>query len=150
MKLSIIKNFWLVFLAFLSPLFPLMLIVSVMVLFDTFVGRWYARQKGEIITSRRTRQGVTMKLLVYMSVISLVYLIDRNIMNEITKKYVWFDWLFTKFWTGLLVWIEYTSIDEKLRWAKGEGITEKIKKFTSQIKSIIFSFVDIKGKINNN
>jgi hypothetical protein len=149
MKLTILNNFWIVFLAFIAPLQPLMLIITLMVIFDTFVGRWYAKKKGELITSKITRKGITMKLMVYLSVIILVYLIDRNIVNEITKKYIWFDYLFTKFWTGLFVWIEYTSIDEKIRWIKGEGISEKIKRFIKSIKDMVFSFTEIKKQLKD-
>lgn len=120
-----------------------------MVIFDTFVGRWYAKKKGELITSKITRKGITMKLMIYLSVIILVYLIDRNIVNEITKKYIWFDYLFTKFWTGLFVWIEYTSIDEKIRWIKGEGISEKIKRFIKSIKDMMFSFSEVKKQLKD-
>lgn len=149
MKLAALNNFWIAFLAFITPLQPLILIITLMVIFDTFVGRWYAKQKGEIITSKITRKGITMKLLIYLSVILLVYLIDRFMLNEITRNYVWFDWLFTKFWTGLFVWIEYTSIDEKVKWIKGEGITDKIKKFISSIKNAVFSFSEIKKELKD-
>jgi hypothetical protein len=149
MKLTILNNFWIVFLAFIAPLQPLMLIITLMVIFDTFVGRWYAKKKGELITSKITRKGITMKLMIYLSVIILVYLIDRNIVNEITKKYIWFDYLFTKFWTGLFVWIEYTSIDEKIRWIKGEGISEKIKRFIKSIKDTVFSFSEVKKQLKD-
>jgi len=149
MKLTILNNFWIVFLAFIAPLQPLILIITLMVIFDTFVGRWYAKKKGELITSKITRKGITMKLMIYLSVIILVYLIDRNIVNEITKKYIWFDYLFTKFWTGLFVWIEYTSIDEKIRWIKGEGISEKIKRFIKSIKDTVFSFSEVKKQLKD-
>jgi hypothetical protein len=149
MKLTALNNFWIVFLAFIAPLQPLMLIITIMVIFDTFVGRWYAKKKGELITSKITRKGITMKLMIYLSVILLVYLIDRTIINEITKKYIWFDYLFTKFWTGLFVWIEYTSIDEKIRWVKGEGISEKIKKFIKSIKDMVFSFSEVKKELKD-
>ena len=149
MKLTALNNFWIVFLAFIAPLQPLMLIITIMVIFDTFVGRWYAKKKGELITSKITRKGITMKLMIYLSVIILVYLIDRTIINEITKKYIWFDYLFTKFWTGLFVWIEYTSIDEKIRWVKGEGISEKIKRFIKSIKDMVFSFSEVKKELKD-
>lgn len=149
MKLTALHNFWVVFLAFIAPLQPLMLIITIMVIFDTFVGRWYARKNGELITSKITRKGVTMKLMIYLSVILLVYLIDRNIVNEITKHYIWFDYLFTKFWTGLFVWIEYTSIDEKIKWVKGDGITDKIKRFIKGIKDAVFSFTEIKKELKD-
>ena len=44
------KNFLMTFLAFVSPLAPLALIVTLFAILDTFVGRWYAKKMNETIT----------------------------------------------------------------------------------------------------
>lgn len=131
------KNFLMIFTAFISPLLPLALIISLFIIIDTFVGRWYARQKGEIITSRKTRIGFCRKTLFYFLVLICVYLIDKFIVNEITRNYIWFDWAFTKFFASILIWIEYTSIDEKIKWIKGKGLTDRIVDFGKSLKKII-------------
>ena len=131
------KNFLMIFTAFISPLVPLALIISLFIIIDTFVGRWYARQKGEIITSRKTRIGFCRKTLFYFLVLICVYLIDKFIVNEITRNYIWFDWAFTKFFASILIWIEYTSIDEKIKWIKGKGLTDRIMDFGKSLKKII-------------
>lgn len=131
------KNFLMIFTAFISPLLPLALIISLFIIIDTFVGRWYARQKGEIITSRKTRIGFCRKTLFYFLVLICVYLIDKFIVNEITRNYIWFDWAFTKFFASILIWIEYTSIDEKIKWIKGKGLTDRIMDFGKSLKKII-------------
>ena len=131
------KGFWVVFLTFVSPLFPLMLLVSIMTLIDTWVGRWYAKRQGEVITSRKTRLGLTRKLIIYFLVVFVSYLVDFTIINEIAKNYIWFDWAFTKFFTLVLLWIEYTSIDEKVKWAYGRGLTDRVVDFAKSLKKII-------------
>jgi len=131
------KNFLMIFTAFISPLLPLALIITLFIVIDTFVGRWYARQKGEIITSRKTRIGFCRKTLFYFLVLICVYLIDKFIVNEITRNYIWFDWAFTKFFASILIWIEYTSIDEKIKWIKGKGLTDRIVDFGKSLKKII-------------
>ncbi len=131
------KNFLMIFTAFISPLLPLALIITLFMVIDTFVGRWYARQKGEIITSRKTRIGFCRKTLFYFLVLICVYLIDKFIVNEITRNYIWFDWAFTKFFASILIWIEYTSIDEKIKWIKGKGLTDRIVDFGKSLKKII-------------
>ena len=131
------KNFLMIFTAFISPLLPLALIITLFIIIDTFVGRWYARQKGEIITSRKTRIGFCRKTLFYFLVLICVYLIDKFIVNEITRNYIWFDWAFTKFFASILIWIEYTSIDEKIKWIKGKGLTDRIVDFGKSLKKII-------------
>ena len=145
---TLLSNFWVWLLMFMTPLFPLMLIITISVIFDTFVGRWYARKKGELITSGKTRRGLCVKLLVYLSVIFFSFLIDKFMINDITRNYVWFDFAFTKFWTGFFVWIEYTSVDEKVKWITGEGITDKIMKFLRGFKSFFNSSMDMKDRLD--
>ena len=131
------KNFLMIFTAFISPLLPLALIITLFIVIDTFVGRWYARQTGELITSRKTRIGFCRKTLFYFLVLICVYLIDKFIVNEITRNYIWFDWAFTKFFASILIFIEYTSIDEKIKWIKGKGLTDRIMDFGKSLKKII-------------
>jgi hypothetical protein len=131
------KNFLATFLVFIAPLFPLALIVTFAALIDTFVGRWYARQKGEIVTSRKTRLGLMRKLIIYFTALLFCFLVDKFMINEITRNYIWFDWAFTKFIASLLIWIEYTSVDEKIKWIKGKGITDRIIEFGKSLKALI-------------
>ena len=131
------KHFLMVFFAFVSPLFPLALLVSLFSIIDTFVGRWYARQTKQEITSKKTRIGLTHKLITYFIVLISAYGIDYVIVNEIARNYIWFDWAFTKFFASILIWVEYTSIDEKIKWVKGKGLTDRVVEFGKSIKKII-------------
>lgn len=126
-----------VFMAFISPLLPLALLVTFASIIDTFVGRWYARHKGDEVTSRITRIGLMRKLIIYFTALVFSFLVDKFMVNEIMRNYIWFDWAFTKFVATLLIWIEYTSIDEKIKWVKGRGITDRIIEFGKSIKRLI-------------
>jgi phage-related holin len=137
------KNFLAMFVVFISPLFPLIILVSLASIIDTFVGRWYARQKGYEITSKKTRKGLTSKLSIYFLVIIMAYFIDWSIINEITRNYIWFNFAFTKFFALLLCWVEYSSIDEKIKWIKGKGLTDRIVDFVKTVKKIIGFTKDI-------
>ena len=129
MKL-ILSNAWVAFLTFFSPLFPLMLIITIAAIFDTFVGRWYARKKGEIITSGKTRRGLTTKLLLYLSVILFAFLIDKYMINDIARNYIWFDYGFTRLWTAFFIWILLASLR-----------TTKPKRFNFSVIPLIFSVI---------
>lgn len=83
----------------------------------------------------------------YLTVIFFSFLIDKYMINEISRNYLWFDFAFTKFWTAFFVWIEYTSIDEKVKWVKGEGITDKIIKFIRGFKSFFHTTMDMKDRL---
>jgi hypothetical protein len=115
----------------------LALLVTFASVIDTFVGRWYARQKNEIVTSRKTRVGLMRKLIIYFTALLFCYMVDNFMINEITRNYIWFDWAFTKFIASLLIWIEYTSIDEKIKWIKGKGITDRIVEFGKSLKRLV-------------
>ena len=145
---TLLSNFWVGFLMFMSPLFPLMLIITISTIFDTFVGRWYAKKKGDVITSGKTRRGLCVKLLVYLSVIFFSFLIDKFMINDITRNYVWFDFAFTRFWTAFFVWVEYTSIDEKIKWVYGEGITDRVMKFLRGFKTLFKNSMDMKDRLD--
>ena len=131
------KHFLMVFFAFVSPLFPLAMLVSLFSIIDTFVGRWYARRTDQIVTSKKTRIGLTHKLIIYFVVLISAYGIDYVIVNEIARNYIWFDWAFTKFFASVLIWVEYTSIDEKIKWVKGKGLTDRVVEFGRSLKKII-------------
>ena len=131
------RNFLAMFVVFISPLFSLALLVTFAAVIDTFVGRWYAKQKGEIVTSRKTRLGLMRKLIIYFTALIFCFLVDKFMINEITRNYIWFDWAFTKFIASLLIWIEYTSVDEKIKWIKGKGITDRIIEFGKSLKALI-------------
>ena len=131
------KQYLLIFLAFISPLLPLALLVTFASVIDTFVGRWYARQTNEVVTSRKTRLGLMRKLIIYFTALVFSFLVDRFMINEIMRNYIWFDFAFTKFVATLLIWIEYTSVDEKIKWVKGKGITDRIIEFGKALKSLI-------------
>jgi hypothetical protein len=131
------KNFIATFMVFIAPLLPLALIVTFAAIIDTFVGRWYAGQKGELVTSRKTRLGLMRKLIIYFTALLFCFLVDKFMINEIARNYIWFDWAFTKFIASLLIWIEYTSVDEKIKWIKGKGITDRIIEFGKSLKALI-------------
>ena len=140
------KNFLLTFLAFVSPIAPLALIIALFAILDTFVGRWHAKKMNEKITSRKTRIGFTRKMIAYFLVLITTYLIDRFIVNEIMRNYIWFDWAFTKFFASVLIWIEYTSIDEKIKWVNGKGLTDRVVDFGRSLKKIIGFSKDLDPK----
>ena len=131
------RNFLAMFVVFISPLFSLALLVTFAAVIDTFVGRWYAKQKGKLVTSRKTRLGLMRKLIIYFTALIFCFLVDKFMINEITRNYIWFDWGFTKFIASLLIYIEYTSVDEKIKWIKGKGITDRIIEFGKSLKSLI-------------
>jgi phage-related holin len=129
---------------FLSPVIPMLLVCFFVVVFDTITGRKAARKRNEEVNSRRTRLGLVSKIITYFSVILMAYFTDYFILNEITTHYVWFDYLFTRSWTGILIWIEWTSINENIKTIRGYSLNEKAITFIKGVKKIIGELMVIK------
>lgn len=138
------KNIMSYFGVFIAPVIPMLVLVFLISVIDTFTGRRAAKKNKEEITSRKLRLGIVSKLITYFSVILLAYFTDYFIINEITVKYVWFDYLFTRFWAGILIYIEYVSIDENIKVLRGYSLTEKAIQFTEGVKKVIRELMVIK------
>jgi len=129
---------------FVAPLLPLILICFSFSIFDTFTGMKAAKKRGEEITSRKVRLGLISKLITYFSVVVLAYIVDYFIVNEITRNYVWFDYLFTKIFTGIIIYIEALSIDENIKVVRGYSFFDKAKEFLIVLRKTIAELMRIK------
>ena len=129
---------------FLSPVIPMMAVCFFIIMVDTITGRKAARKRKEVVNSRRTRLGLVSKLLTYFAVILMAYFTDYFILNEITTRYVWFDYLFTRSWTGILIWIEWTSINENIKTLRGISLNERAITFIEGVKKIVRELMTIK------
>jgi hypothetical protein len=103
-----------------------------------------AKKRGEEITSRKVRLGLISKLITYFSVVVLAYIVDYFIVNEITRNYVWFDYLFTKIFTGIIIYIEALSIDENIKVVRGYSFFDKAKEFLIVLRKTIAELMRIK------
>jgi hypothetical protein len=137
-----ILSFFSMLISFFAPLVPLIIVVIFATLIDTYVGRWYAKKKGELITSRKTRIGLTNKIIGYSIALLFTYILDSLILNETVMLYFPKEHLTTSLACLLLVFIEYSSVDEKIKWATGKGITDRIFAFIRGIKKI---FTEVKS-----
>jgi hypothetical protein len=94
---------------FLAPTYPLILLVGIFIIVDTLFGVYTSWKLGVPILSRKLARLIS-KLVVYTTVILLVYLLDYNIISHFTTLM-----LPTKLAAGALCFIEGFSIDEKIR-----------------------------------
>lgn len=129
---------------FLSPVIPMLAVCFFIIMVDTITGRKAARKRKDVVNSRRTRLGLVSKLLTYFAVILMSYFTDYFILNEITTRYVWFDYLFTRSWTGILIWIEWTSINENIKTLRGVSLNERAITFIVGVKKIVRELMTIK------
>lgn len=138
------KNIWNAIGLFLTPVIPMLAITFIVCVIDTITGKKAAKVRGEETTSRRLRLGIVSKLITYFSVILMAYFTDYFILNEITTNYVWFDYLFTRFWVGVLIYIEWTSINENIKVIRGISLNEKASQLIEGVKKVIKELMTIK------
>jgi len=141
--------------SFLIPIIPMILLVTIMVIIDTFYGRWAAKigaiREGKNymleVTSKKTRLGFTSKILSYYLSILLTYGIDYFILNDIVYSYIPFEYIISKVVTLFLIYIEFKSIEEKIYKIKGVVITEKFISFLKGIKKIFLNITSMKKEL---
>lgn len=137
-----------VLLLFLTPLLPLVFLVGIGIFIDTLVGRWAAKKvavKNRInvdsfVTSRKTKNGVIRKMIIYNGVLITGSIIDNILVGDLIQYYFTItpeNYVFTKIICGGLLLLEYDSIDEKVKIVTSVSITQRIKKFIRRAKSLI-------------
>ena len=141
--------------AFFTPVFPLMIIVGMFIIFDTYMGRKAvsvkARKEGknprDYVKSSKTRAGLFRKFFLYNSVLLSVYLIDLFVLGDFVEQHIPLDHLITRGGMVVLCWVEYDSIDEKYYKIYGVTLTSVIKDKVNKIKKLlqaIFKFIENK------
>ena len=144
-KLTIL-SYLSVVISFFIPLAPLLVLVFFAVVADTFVGRWYAKRTGEEVTSKKTREGFVSKMVSYGGGLTFIFLLDSWVLNDVVMMYFPKDHLSTLLTALFLIWIEYSSIDEKVKWVKGKGITDRIFDFIRKAKKAVGIIKDFKNE----
>ena len=141
--------------AFVSPISPLMIVVGILIMADTFVGRWRAKKtailKGEnyreVVTSRKTRLGFVSKTIGYNFVIITTFLLDDYMINEVVVKHIPFEFLATKICGLFLLKIEWDSINESVRMVRGWDYNDKIHDFFKWLKKCILFLLKFKNDV---
>lgn len=122
---------------FFLPAAPLACLVFFAVLIDTAVGRWYAKRNNEEVTSKKTRIGFVTKMITYGAGLFFIFLLDKFLINDFMLLYFPKEYLATAFTTMFIISIEYSSVDEKIKWATGKGISDRVIEFVKKIKKTI-------------
>lgn len=99
--------------AFLAPLVPLLLIVGIVILIDTYYGIKAAKKQGIKVNSRRFSR-VLDKSLKYSAVVILFHIINVFLLHDFIIIYTSIPFILTKLVTVFILITEGYSIDEKL------------------------------------
>jgi len=122
-------HLWIGIVAFLTPLFPMALLVSTLIGTDFVFGLYRAYKTQEQINSRKMGHTISKMFLYNMAVLS-VFMLEKIIIGT--------DIQFTKIAVGVIAMVELKSIDESFRILYGfsiyESLVERLKRGTNENK----------------
>ena len=121
---------------FFAPVGGLLIIVGISTIVDTVFGIVRAKSENKPITSKEFRSGFVSKTLGYLSVVILVFLLDKIIINELVRSFLDFEFLATKLVSLVLIMNEIKSMDESWVIIKGYSFIDKFKNSIIHIKDI--------------
>ena len=122
-------------LAFFLPISGILLMIGVLIIFDTVAGIWKAKKLGEKITSRRL-SAIISKLALYELTVIMFFLIDRFILNDIILTFFSVPFMLTKIVALVLASIEVMSINENYKVVKGIDLWQSAKLLFARAKDI--------------
>lgn len=122
-------HLWIGIVAFLTPLFPMALLVFTLIGTDFVFGLYRAYKTHEQINSRKMGHTISKMFLYNMAVLS-VFMLEKIIVGT--------DMQFTKIAVGVIAMVELKSIDESFRILYGfsiyESLVERLKRGTNENK----------------
>lgn len=138
-----------ILLAFLAPIFPLLIIVGCAIAFDSFFGILRARKLGQKITSRKLSKMVS-KMVLYESAVVLFFAIEKYILGDIIGIFTAIPLILTKLVTCTLLFIEGTSVQENLEATYGFNLWKKFKDMLARAKDVKDELEDFKENDESN
>ena len=122
-------------LAFFLPISGILLMIGLLIIFDTVAGIWKAKKIGEKITSRRL-SAIISKLALYEVTVIMFFLIDVFILNDIILTFFSVPFMLTKVVALVLASIEVMSINESWKRAKNIDLWTSLKNLLSRSAEI--------------
>jgi Bacteriophage holin family len=123
-------HLWIGLVAFVSPLFPLAILVSTLIGTDFVFGIYRAYKTKQEINSRKMGHTIS-KLFLYNLAVLSVFMLEKLVFGT--------DVQFTKVVVGVIAMVELKSIDESFRILYGfsiyESLIDKIKRGTNENKT---------------
>lgn len=124
-----------VLVAFYSPIGGVLLCVGLFILADTLTGIWKSVKTGTR-SSKKMRQGLVPKMLLYQSAILLLFVLDFYILGGIVSIFFKIPYLVTKLGALVLIYIELTSIDENWTIIKGKSLWSSTLEMFKKLKTV--------------
>lgn len=127
---------------FLSPTFPLIILVGLFIMADTILGLVKSYILKEDILSRKLAR-IASKLIIYTAAILLVFGLDTQILSMFIET----DLMITKLGAAVLCFIEGFSMDENIRKINNDrGLKYYLTKTIKAVKNLKDGFNSVINK----
>lgn len=131
---KLFKGLLLVIIAYLTPIWGIIIAVGVAIILDTCLGAYKGKRLG-IFSSYKLRIGLIPKMLTYQLIIIGIYIIDHNLISEFSPFFSTIPLFFTKITALALIIIELISGAEKYEDIYGSSIIKTIKSIFNFVKN---------------
>ena len=135
--MDFLKKLLLAGFAVLAPIHAVMVVVGILIVFDTITGIWAALKSGQTFSSAALRRSVS-KAVVYQIAIISAFIVEKYLLQDILPA--------SKLVAGLIGVVELTSVLENLNKIYGSDIFKSIitklgsvndVKFVADVKSVV-------------
>lgn len=134
---SQLTGFFSIVLAFLIPIYGLILAVGCCIVADTIIGILRAKKlNGWKSVSSRRLSAIVSKMFLYEGALILFFFIDKFIIAEFTAMFIEIPLILTKILAATLCFIELKSIDENYKIIKGKSLWEEFKDLLARSKEL--------------
>jgi len=132
-------------LIFFAPITGLLIAVSVAIALDTFTGIFKSvKLKGWTSVRSKKLSNVVSKMLLYQVTLTLLFVMDKFLLNEFMVIHFSIPFIFTKLVAILLLFIEMVSIKENVEEALSIDIWKMLKELLNRAKEIKEDINEIK------
>ena len=131
---------------FFAPITGLLIVVGLVIIFDTFTGIYKSvKLKGWCSIRSRKLSQIISKLVLYELSVLVLFPIDKFLLNEIFLTFISVQFFATKLVCIFLIVVEVTSIKENIEEALKIDILKSVKRFLSRAKEFSNDVDDIKN-----
>lgn len=146
--------------SYFAPVEFVFVLIGLAIFTDTYAGRWCAkklaiRNNKDVrieVSSKKTREGLLIKMITYNLAIMTVYTLDKNVLNPLVMYFFEsfpIDYIITKGVGIVFIAIEADSIDEKYYKVTGKRIGTLIREKVSYIKDMIREIFQFKKSLKD-
>lgn len=145
-KGNIIAGLGVSIITYFSPSFGLFMLITIATMLDHVFGVWRVVSLEEPFKFWGGVRKTLSKIAAYMAIISGFYILDKQLLNEFSLKWIGGQFMAAKIITLVLCYNEWLSINRNFKDVTGFSMIERFNKVIRGIRKIIEKVMEIKNK----